>query len=111
MIYKASDKAFDNASDSSSLSSSFTLDSPFLSVWRRGARSPTFVRGLRSVLTAVIALSVGVALVWWLKAGTDDTRPALPKGAPTAESGAAVPSRVPWAHRNDLAPARPDRRR
>jgi len=60
--------------------------------------SPAAVRRLRSVLTAIVALSVGVALVSWLKAGTEDAGPALQKRAPT---GAAILDRAPWAHRND----------
>jgi len=107
MIEIASENRFEKAivppSDTSSLSSSFfTPDTPFLSVPRRTA--PTVVRGLRSVLTAFIALSVGVALVWWLKAGSEDPRPALEKGAATATP---VSGRASWAHRNELAPPTP----
>jgi hypothetical protein len=63
-------------------------------------KAPAAVRAVRTVLTAVIALSVGVALISWLKAGTEDAGPAFQERAPT---GAAVPSRAPWAHRNDPA--------
>lgn len=79
MMYKASDKASKKA---------------FQTV------SPAAMRGLRTVLTAIIALSLGVALISWLKGGTEDAGPAFQQGAPT---GAAVPSRAPWAHRNDPA--------
>jgi len=107
----AYDNAFERASEKASDPSS-TRDSPFLSVPRRpalgAALSPTFVRGLRSVLTAIIALSLGVALVWWLKAGTDDPQPALEKGAPAAFGpAAAVPGRSSWARRSE--PAQPAR--
>jgi len=45
-----------------------------------------------------------VALVWWLKAGSEDPRPALEKGAATATP---VSGRASWAHRNELAPPTP----
>jgi hypothetical protein len=104
MTEKAFEKATDDESDTWSPSFSFTRGFSFFSVPRRTAlaAAPTVGRGLRSVLTAFIALSVGVALVWWLKAGTDDPPPALQKRASTS---AAASGRAPWAHRNELAPA------
>lgn len=65
----------------------------------RGASSSA-IRGLRSVLTAVIALSLGIGLVSWLKAG-DDTRPTEPSAIVTARaaSGGALPRPgTSWAH-------------
>ena len=62
--------------------------------------SNAVLRGARTVLTAIIALSIGVALISWLKAGSEEAEPAFQKGASTS---AAIPGRAPWAHRNDPA--------
>ena len=61
-------------------------------------KAPAALRTVRTVLTAIIALSVGVAVVSWLKGGAEDAGPTFQERAPT---GAAVSSRAPWAHRND----------
>ena len=51
-----------------------------------GSSSPsTALRGLRSVVTALVALSLGVALVSWLKAG-DDAQPSSPSALVTARA-------------------------
>jgi hypothetical protein len=52
--------------------------------------SSAVLRGVRSAMTALIALSLGIALVSWLKAG-DEARPSGSKGAApsgTSSSGA-----------------------
>lgn len=50
--------------------------------------SSSALRGLRSVLTAVFALSLGIALVSWLKAG-DDARPSEPSRFVTTRAASA----------------------
>jgi hypothetical protein len=60
-----------------------------LRVGGSGSSSPVF-RGVRSAVTALIALSLGIGLVSWLKAGDEvrssGTRGAAPSGA--SSSGA-----------------------
>jgi hypothetical protein len=51
-----------------------------------GSETSSVIRGLRSAVTAVIALSLGVALVSWLKAGGQ----ARPSGTGTAVSATST---------------------
>jgi len=65
---------------------SITHDSGFFSTPARPASDPALTsasgHGLRSICTALVALALGIALVSWLKAGGNETLPAV--GSPLA---------------------------